>query len=119
MKLHPRTWIVQRAGIDVRTGLDRTVQLLDLSFEDALYHVAMVKAQLLKEMGAKASDVTLPENVPDVQNVLGSACYMPMMEHGLTNIELYQIITSWELSESKYMLRFERHGNFEEASGLE
>lgn len=117
MRLHPRVPITQRGSIDVKEGLDKIISTLDLSFEDALYHVAMVKAQLLREMGAEVPDLIPAEQIPANQHILALAVYGPMTEYGLTQIELYQIITEWEMSESKYMLRYERHGDFEKPGG--
>ena len=40
-------------------------------------------------------------------------------EHGLTDIEMLQALAAWQQGTLKYMLRFERHGDYETPAGLE
>lgn len=108
MKLDPRYRIVAEAELEIKQGIANTLAVLDLPWVDILYHVAMIKAGLLAEMGATVRPHIKVEDIPDEQHVIGSAFYMPLIKHELTNTELYRIICDWELAEAYGMIKANR-----------
>lgn len=109
IRQNPRDVIVRQADLEIRKGLAITLDYLHIkSWPDILYHIAIIKAILLAEMGATVGPEVRTESIPDDQHVLAAACYGPMMQFGLTSAELYQIITDWELREAYGMVKQER-----------
>jgi hypothetical protein len=48
-----------------------------------------------------------------------TALYGLQEEHDLTDIEMLQALSAWQQSVLKYMLRYERHGDYETEAGLD
>ena len=53
------------------------------------------------------------------RNDIHGAIEAASSQYELTHGEIVSILSSYLQSESKYMVRFERHGNYEDAGGLE
>lgn len=115
MKLDPRHRIVAKADLKIREELAATLDILGIdSWADIMYHVAMIKAILLGDMGATVGPSFNVADIPDHHHVLAAACYGPMLKYDLTSAELYRIITEWELREAWGMIKAERDGDSEE-----
>lgn len=114
MKLDPRYRIVSRADAEIRIELSAVLDVLEISWVDILYHIAMIKAVLLTEMGATTAPRIKSEDIPDNHHVIASAFYRYLMQYELTNAELYHIITEWELREARGMIRAERNEDIED-----
>lgn len=108
VQLSPRHIPVSEAWIEIAAGMENILRVLDISWYETLYYVARIKLQLLREMGVEIPDSLPVENIPDAEHVIGSAFYMPMLKHDLTQAELYQLITTWEMREANGMIKEER-----------
>lgn len=108
VRLHARHVIVSNAWLEITAGMENVLRALNLSWYDALYYVARIKLQLLREMGATILAEVPPEETPDNEHIIGSAFYQPMMKYELTQSELYSLITQWETREANGMLKDER-----------
>lgn len=112
MRMHERFLLVKKATLDIEEALDKAISVLEIdTYENLLYHIGEIKLTLLKESGATVPQALPVEGIPDDRRVLSAAIYQIKVERGLTDVELYRILTDFELGESKHWLRLERHGD--------
>lgn len=112
MSLHPRHKPVSRAGLQISEGFLELFRGAEY-FEDMLNPVARAKVALLIESRHNLPETDMSDLRGDVQAV-NEIVRKAMKDHELTKTEVYLILTEWELSQARYMLRAERNGDSEE-----
>lgn len=117
MRLHEREQSVRIARTKIRTAIDKLQSAHDVSDEFMLEYVGVYRHYVIKRLkGLK--HVPRPYWVNSASAELFTTLLTLGVEHSLTDIEMLQALNEWEASCLKYMLRYERHGNYEDAAGI-
>jgi hypothetical protein len=103
MRVHKRVKLVQKAEIDIE------VALLGVD-----YHYEELAAAFLQVEVVSADDMDL-DKIEQIRATFTAGCE----EHELTFGESMRLAGSILQSNAKYVIRHERHGNYEDPGGLE
>ena len=117
MRLHEREQHVPLLKTELAIKLHEYQEKKDLTDVAMLQAVAAVKVKILKAMRRQGEFIAEPDKRRFT--VIDRLVYEHAREsYPLTDIEILQALADFELGKLKYMLRYERHGNYETPGGL-